>query len=70
MKFNQLESVCDDLNKYDILAKKEDFIQVTAWNNREGYDITINNKQYSFTSGQLDAIDYLIKSLQYYEDKE
>jgi ribosomal protein RSM22 (predicted rRNA methylase) len=59
------KSVSDNLNKYDYLAKDSDFIQITEWTNKEGWDITINDETISLTSGQLDAINYLIKVLEY-----
>ncbi len=68
MKFKTLKSVSDELNKYDYLAKDSDFIQVTEWANGEGYDVTINDNSYNFTHGQIEAINYLIKSLEYNED--
>ena len=34
-----------------------------GWHNGEGWDIYINDTHISLTSGQLDAINYLIKSL-------
>lgn len=57
------KSVNDNLRKYDHLAKKDDFIEVTEWTNGEGWDITINDRVISLTYGQLEAIKYLIKSL-------
>lgn len=65
MKVRQVNQISDKLNKYDYLAKDSDIIQLTEWNNGEGYDIAINDSIYSFTLGQLEAIDYLIKSLNY-----
>lgn len=59
------KSVSDNLNKYDYLAKDSDFIQITEWTNKEGWDITINDKTIPITSGQLEAINYLIKVLEY-----
>ena len=43
-----------------------DFIEVTEWNNGEGFDITINattEQNVSVTYGQFDAIKKLIKTL-------
>lgn len=68
MEIKNRNSVSDDLNKYDYLAKKDDFIQITEWTNEEGWDITINDNTISLTSGQLDAINYLTKVLEY-DDK-
>ncbi len=65
MEIHQVKRITDKLSKYDYLAKDSEFIQVTAWDNGEGYDIAINDKLYSLTHGQLDAIDYLTKSLNY-----
>ena len=63
------KSVSDNLQKYDYLAKDNDFIEVTEWSNGEGWDININDKIIQLTMGQLDAINYLTKALEYY-DKE
>ena len=63
------KSVNDNLQKYDYLAKDYEFIEVTEWRNGEGWDISINDKLIQLTVGQLDAINYLTKSLDYY-DKE
>ena len=63
------KSVNDNLQKYDYLAKDYEFIEVTEWRNGEGWDISINDKIIQLTVGQLDAINYLTKSLYYY-DKE
>ena len=63
------KSVNDNLQKYDYLAKDYEFIEVTEWRIGEGWDISINDKIIQLTVGQLDAINYLTKSLDYY-DKE
>jgi bifunctional pyridoxal-dependent enzyme with beta-cystathionase and maltose regulon repressor activities len=71
MEFNSRKSVNDKLKKYDYLAKDEDYlIEVTEWANGEGYDITINDKTISLTEGQLNAINYLVKSLEYKSDDD
>lgn len=41
------------------------FIEITEWHNGEGWDIAINERMVSLTWGQLEAIKYLIKSLEY-----
>ena len=66
MESNKRKSVHDDLNTYDYLAKKDDFIEVTEWTNKEGWDIAINDKIISLTEGQLNAINYLTKYLNYH----
>lgn len=65
MEIINRKSINDNLRKYDYLAKNDDFIEVTEWTNGEGYDITINDKIIPLTNGQLEAINYLTKSLEY-----
>lgn len=65
MEIVNRKSINDNLKKYDYLAKDDDFIEVTEWTNGEGYDITINDKIIPLTVGQLEAINYLTKSLEY-----
>ena len=61
------KSINDNLRKYDHLAKENSFIEVTEWSNGEGWDITIDNKIFSLTEGELDAINYLTMSLRFNE---
>ena len=70
MEFNNRKSISDELKKYDYLAKDNDFIEVIEWTNGEGYDITINDKIISLTRGQIDAINYLVRSLEYKSDDD
>lgn len=70
MEFNSRKSVNDKLKRYDYLAKDEEYIEVTEWTNGEGYDITINDKTIPLTEGQLNAINYLVKSLEYKLDDD
>lgn len=70
MEFNSRKSVNDNLKKYDYLAKDDDFIEITEWTNGEGYDIMINDETISLTEGQLNAINYLVKSLEYKSDDD
>lgn len=66
MEFNQRTSIKDDLRKYDHLANKDSIIQVTQWANGEGWDISINDEPViSLTWGQLDAINYLVNTIQF-----
>ena len=42
-------AVCCSLNEFDpIFATESDFIEVCDWKNGEGYDITINDKNYYY----------------------
>ena len=71
MEKNTRKAINDDLSKYDYLLNKDDhsFIEVTEWTNGEGFDITIETKTgsklISLTIGELEAINYLTKSLEY-----
>ena len=70
MEFNSRKSINDKLKKYDYLAKDNDYIEVIEWTNGDGYDIIINDKIISLTSGQIDAINYLVRSLEYKSDDD
>ena len=70
MEFNSRKAVNDKLKKYDYLAKDNDIIEVIEWTNGEGYDIIINDKIISLTRGQIDAINYLVESLEYKSDDD
>lgn len=66
VEFSERTSVKDDLRKYDHLANKDSIIQVTQWANGEGWDISIDDEPViSLTWGQLDAINYLVNTIQY-----
>lgn len=67
MEYTNRKSVNCDLNKFCYMAKKNSFIEVTEWTNEEGWDITIDNKIFSLTEGELDAINYLTMSLRFNE---
>lgn len=61
--FNTRKSISDKLKKYCCLAKEDGFIEITEWTNGEGWDISINDKLFTLTRGELDAINYLTKTL-------
>lgn len=62
-KYNRPAIACN-LNEFDpIFADIYDFIEVCKWKNGEGYDISINDNHYSFTIGEIEAINYLITEL-------
>ena len=65
MEVSQRKSISDKLCKYCICSKDSSFIEITEWANGEGWDITIDDKIFSLTYGQLDAINYLTLALQY-----
>lgn len=65
MEINNRISISDNLRKYCHHAKDGDFIEVTEWTNGEGWDIQMKDRNISLTYGELDAINYLIKALEY-----
>lgn len=65
MKIGSRKSINDDLQKYDYLKNKSSFIEITEWTNGEGWDIAINEKMFNLTYGELEAINYLTKALDY-----
>ncbi len=68
MEITKRKAVNDSLKKYCIFAEDGDYIEVTEWSNGEGIDIDIaGKKQISLTHGELEAILYLYKSLDYNE---
>lgn len=70
MEIQNRKSINDKLKKYCYCSNSDkDFIEVTQWVNGEGIDITIHSngqdKSFSLTHGELDAINYLNMSLDY-----
>lgn len=69
MEIQNRKSINDKLKKYCYCSSEDDFIEVTQWTNGEGIDITINSgrqeKSFSLTYGELEAINYLKMSLDY-----
>lgn len=64
------KSISADLNRFDYLAKENDFIEVTEWHNGEGWDININDTKISLTDGELKAINHLIVELDITPDED
>lgn len=69
MKIGSRKSIYDNLQKYDHLKNKPSFIEITEWTNGEGWDIAINEKAFNLTYEELEAINYLVKALDYESDK-
>lgn len=70
MEIQSRKSINDKLKKYYYCSNGDnDFIEVTQWTNGEGIDVTINSngqeKSFSLTYGELEAINYLKMSLDY-----
>jgi DMSO/TMAO reductase YedYZ molybdopterin-dependent catalytic subunit len=68
MKIRKVKQIIDELSKYCIFAHKDDYIAVTEWSNGEGYDVDIGgrkDKQFSLTSGELEAMVFLTQTLEH-----
>jgi hypothetical protein len=68
IEYNKRRSVHCSLKTFDFLAKDSSFIEVTEWTNGEGFDISIDDKQISLTHGELEAINFLTKSIEIYNE--
>ena len=55
--------------KQDPLKNKSSIIEITEWTNGEGWDIAINERIFNLTYGELEAINYLTKALDYESNK-
>ena len=71
MKMEHVKSISDKLSKYDHLVSENssnNYIEVTEWSNGEGITVTIRDKMpIDLTYGELEAINYLTKTLEYDE---
>lgn len=65
MEKTNLKSVTDNLQKYSYIHNADDYITITEWANKEGYDIDINGKLIQLHDTELDAINYLTRVLMY-----
>ena len=65
MESYKLNSIRENLRKFDYLAKEHDYIEVTEWRNDEGWNIDLNGKAIQLTDGQLRATNYLTQTLDY-----
>ena len=65
MESYKLNSIRENLRKFDYLAKEHDYIEVTEWRNGEGWNIDLNGIVIQITDGQLRAINYLTQTLDY-----
>jgi hypothetical protein len=62
-EIKERRSINCDLMDFCYLSKPGDFIEITEWVSLDGYDITISEKQFSLTHGELKALKKLIKLL-------
>lgn len=71
MEFTKVKQIYDDLTKYgyEDNNSNKNLIIITEWANGEGWDISLPNKNpISLSWGELEAINYLTKSLNLHND--
>jgi hypothetical protein len=62
----KLEAAFAKLIDFDHCAKPDDFIEVSLWNNGEGFDVNLNSngeQRFCLTWGQFKALKKLVKEL-------
>lgn len=59
MNFAQRRAVYADLRDYCHMAKPHEIVEVTEWTNGEGWDISIGNRNFQLTMGELQALQVL-----------
>lgn len=66
IKRYKLEAAFTPLIEFDVVAKPDDFMEVSIWHNDEGFDVNINSngeQRFCLTWGQYKALKKLIKEL-------
>lgn len=56
MKEYQRKAKMVELKKYCLHAKEHDFMEVTEWYNGEGFDVSINQRHFSLSWGEYEAL--------------
>ena len=59
MQHYKRRAVVEALNKYDPLCKEHDYIEVCEWHNGEGFDVSIGDRVFMLSWGELEAINVL-----------
>jgi hypothetical protein len=61
------KAVFSELKEYCVMAKENDFIEITEWTNGEGYDINVSsglgNQIFSLSDGEFNLIKKMIEKL-------
>jgi hypothetical protein len=60
------QAIFSELEGWCLFAKEEDFIEVTDWNNREGFDVEISSKlstRFQLTWGEWELLKKLVKKI-------
>ena len=59
MQHYKRKAVMETLDKYCHLGKEQDYIEVCQWHNGEGFDVSIGDRVFSLSWGELEAINVL-----------
>lgn len=68
IEYNKRRAASCNTSAFCHLAKDNSFIEVTEWTSGEGWDVTIDDKSFSITFGELEALNYLIKTIDIYHE--
>jgi hypothetical protein len=66
IKRYQLETAFVSLKEFDVIAKPDDFMEVSLWYNGEGFDVILSTngeQRFCLTWGQFKALKKIIKEL-------
>lgn len=61
------KSIFSEIGEYCYLSKEHDYIEVTEWTNRDGFDVdlsSLGSQKMSITWGQFKLIKKLVKQLE------
>ena len=61
------KSIFSEIGQYCYLSKEHDYIEVTEWTNRDGFDVdlsSLGSQKMSITWGQFKLIKKLVKQLE------
>lgn len=63
------KSAMVDLKKFNFSGRDSDYMEVTEWNNGDGYTVSIEagnrNVLFDITNEEIDALNYLVNVVRY-----
>ena len=63
MAFRKINAVITSLKDFCHFAKPGDYLEVCEWINGEGFNVSINGKNFDMTWGQFEALKKAVKKL-------
>lgn len=60
MEIYERKTKFTELKKYCHLAKEHDYIEVTEWHNGEGFDVSMADRHFQLTWGELEALQVCV----------